>query len=181
MRSTKLTPLMVAKSAKAARVVGVTLAVIAAATLLPTGCSSSGPGCTSPSVTLQNVKLADVAAAFNASAIVKTNAAGGKPLAGVPVQFLAWGTSPGQSSSVGVPLGTVTTDSSGGATLHMPPIVQDNEISKLSGIAGMTFAKVSVDIPGRTVGDVAYCEGRGSARVTCGSAEQTCPLVSDRP
>lgn len=152
----------------------------AAAALLPAGCSSSGSGCTAPAVTLQNVALSDITAAFDVHATVKSPD-GGKPLAGVSVEFWAWGSTPGKPSSLGVPLGTVRTDPSGDATLHVPPIVQGNGISKLSGLSGLTFAKVSADTSALTVAGTPYCAAKASIPVTCGSAAQTCPPVSDRP
>lgn len=76
-------------------------------------------------------------------------------------------------------LGTVTADPSGDATLAVPPIVQGNEISKLDGLSGLIFIKVSANSSARTIAGTAYCAGKSSTPVTCGSAAQTCLPVSE--
>lgn len=152
-----------------------TIGAAAVATLLPGGCSSGGASCTTQSVTVQSVTLPSVTSAFDLTATVKSPDS--KPLSGVSVQFWAWGTPPGKSSSVGVPLGTTTTDASGRAMLKMPPIIRDHVASTLEGIAGTRFVEVSAKGLAGPIGGTAYCEGKGSAPVTCGAAGQGCPAV----
>ena len=156
-----------------------TVTAAAAAGLLPAACSSSSPGCISPTVTLQNVALSDVASAFDVRATV-LSPDGGKPLAGESVEFWAWGSPPGEESSVGISLGKVTTDASGDAAVHMPPLVQGDEISPLSGLSGTDFVRVSVDVSAHTLAGSPYCAGKARVPVTCGSAGQDCPAVSVR-
>ena len=152
-----------------------TIGAAVIATLLPAGCSSSGGGCTSQNLTVQNVVLSSITAAFDIHAAAQSP--DGKPLSGVPVAFWAWGRPPGQTASVRIQLGTASTDASGRAILKMPPIIQDNVVSTLDGIDGTTFVKVSADGMAGTVNETPYCEGKGSAPVTCGSAGQTCAIV----
>lgn len=151
-----------------------TIGAAAVATLLPGGCSSGG-GCTTQNVSLQNLALSKITAAFDVRATVRSP--DGKPLSGMSVRIWAWGNMTGQTSSVRIQLGTATTDAFGAATLKMPPIKQDNMVSTLDGIAGATFVKVSADALGETVSDTTYCEGKASAPVTCGPTGQACPVV----
>jgi hypothetical protein len=151
-----------------------TIGAAAVAMLLPGGCSSGG-GCTAQNVSLQNLALSKITAAFDVRATVRSP--DGKPLAGMSVRIWAWGTMAGQASPVSIQLGTATSDAFGAATLKMPPIKQNDMVSTLDGIAGTTFVKVSADALGETVSDTRYCEGNASVPVTCGPTGQTCPVV----
>lgn len=155
-------------------------ALVAATTVLSASRSSSSD-CTAQNVTLQKVDLSDLGTAFDVSAAANAGSDSAKPLEGTPVKFWAWGSHPGQSSSVGVLLDTATANSSGTVTLHVPPLVRNNEISKLSGLAGLTFAEVSVNIAARTVSGVSYCQGKSSVPVSCSSNGRPSPTVSVRP
>lgn len=151
-----------------------TIGAAAAATMLPGGCSSGG-GCTAQNVSLQNLALSKITAAFDVRATVRSP--DGQPLSGMSVRIRAWGTMAGQAAPVSIQLGTATSDAFGTATLKMPPIKQNYMVSTLDGIAGATFVKVSADALGETVSDTTYCEGTASAPVTCGPTGQTCPVV----
>ncbi|HET9172121.1 MAG TPA: hypothetical protein VFN97_22010 [Actinospica sp.] len=153
-----------------------TMGAAVVATLLPGGCSSGGSGCAAQDVTVQNVVLSSISAAFDVHTQVRSHS-DGKPLYGESVQFWAWGRPPGQSNTVSIQLGTVTSDASGEATLKMPPIMQNYMVSTLDGISGTDFVKVTANgLPG-TVAGIGYCEGKGSAPVSCGPTGQACPVI----
>jgi hypothetical protein len=125
---------------------------------------------------MQNVVLSSISAAFDVHVTVKSSDS--KPITGASVDFTAWGAQPGQTGSVGVPIGTATTDATGHATLAMPAIVQGYEVSGLGKIAGTTFVKIGARTAARTVSGTSYCEGDADEPVSCGAAGQACPVIS---
>jgi hypothetical protein len=141
------------------------VALVVAAMLLPSGCSS-GSGCASVSVGVASPHLTDVRAAFDVAA---TLAASGRPLSGVSVEFWAWGSPPGQTSSVGTDLGVAVSGADGKATLHEPALVDAGEVSRLGEVAGTDLVRVSGDVAAGTIAGRAHCAAKGHAPVTdCG-------------
>ncbi|GAA1968398.1 hypothetical protein [Catenulispora subtropica] len=143
-------------------------AVAAAVVVLPSGCSS-GAGCRAASVHVVPPHVTDTKAAFDVSA---TLTASGHPVSGANLAFWGWGRPPGQTSSVGTPLGSAVTNAVGTATLHVPA-QGAADVNALGRLSGTEFVRVSVDFGVTRLGGQAYCAAKGEAQVACGTGECT--------
>lgn len=140
--------------------------LVAAAVLLPSGCSS-GPGCRPVSVGVATPHITDIKAAFDIDATVT---ASGHPLSGVSVEFWAWGSPPGETSSVGTDLGAVVSGADGRATFHEPALDTPGDVGRMAAnLTGNTLVRVSGSVAAASIAGRAYCAAKGRAAVTdCG-------------